>query len=49
MKLFVDKKNIPSIEDFYSMVHPFKENVGSMIIFDDVMTLVNSDFEQLFL
>ena len=46
--IYVDKKNIPSIEDFYSMVHPYKENGGSMIIFDDVMTLVHSDFEQVF-
>jgi Cdc6-like AAA superfamily ATPase len=46
--IFVDKKTIPSLDDFYEMVHPYKEKGGSMIIFDDVMTLVNPDFEQLF-
>jgi len=44
----IDSKSIPSIEDFYAMAHPYKEDGGSMMIFDDLMSLVNPDFEQLF-
>jgi Cdc6-like AAA superfamily ATPase len=39
---------MPSLDDIYNMVHPYKDKGGSLIIFDDVMTLLNKDFEQLF-
>ena len=46
--ILVDSKTLPSYDDFYAMAHPYKNNGGSMMIFDDIMSLVNSDFEQLF-
>jgi len=44
----VDSKTLPSYDDFYAMAHPYKNSGGSMMIFDDIMSLVNPDFEQLF-
>jgi hypothetical protein len=44
----VDSKTHPSYDDFYAMAHPYKNSGGSMMIFDDIMSLVNPDFEQLF-
>jgi hypothetical protein len=42
------KDKMPSLDEIHSMVLPFKEDGGSMIIFDDSMTSVNTDFELLF-
>ena len=41
------KDGFPTLDDIYSMVNPFKDE-GSLLIFDDSMNSVNSDFEQLF-
>ena len=39
---------MPSLDSIHDMVSPFKNDGGSMIIFDDSMSSVNSDFELLF-
>jgi energy-coupling factor transporter ATP-binding protein EcfA2 len=45
----IDVQNgMPSLDEIHEMVAPFKNDGGSMIIFDDSMTSVNSDFELLF-
>ena len=38
------KEKMPSLDEIHDMVFPFKEDGGSMIIFDDSMTSINSDF-----
>lgn len=38
----------PSLEEIYEQIEPYKDNGGSMLIFDDVMSDVTGDFEQLF-
>jgi predicted ATPase len=42
------KDHMPSLDEIHEMVSPFKNDRGSMIIFDDSMTSINSDFELLF-
>jgi hypothetical protein len=42
------KDNFPSLDEIYNMVNPYKDEGGSLIIFDDSMNSVNSDFELLF-
>jgi predicted ATPase len=45
----IDVQNgMPSLDDIHMMVEPFKNEGGSMIIFDDSMSAVNSDTELLF-
>jgi hypothetical protein len=45
----IDVQNgMPNLDEIHEMVAPFKNDGGSMIIFDDSMTSVNSDFELLF-
>jgi hypothetical protein len=39
---------MPSLDSIHDMVSPFKNEGGSMIIFDDSMSSVNTDFELLF-
>ena len=38
---------MPSLDEMSQMMEPYKE-VGSLIIFDDTMSDINSDFQQLF-
>jgi hypothetical protein len=38
----------PSLDDFYETAHEVKDVGGSLLIFDDVMTDINPDFENLF-
>jgi hypothetical protein len=40
--------SVPSLDDIYSMVHPYKDKGGCLLIFDDSMGKLTSDFEQLF-
>jgi hypothetical protein len=42
------KDKMPSLDEIHEMVLPHKDKGGSMIIFDDSMTSINSDFELLF-
>ena len=45
----IDVQNgMPSLDEIQGMVSPFKNDGGSMIIFDDSMSSINSDFELLF-
>jgi hypothetical protein len=45
----IDVQNgMPSLDEIHEMVIPFKNDGGSMIIFDDSMSSVNPDFELLF-
>ena len=45
----IDVQNgMPSLDEIQGMVSPFKNDGGSMIIFDDCMSSINSDFELLF-
>ena len=39
---------MPTLDDIQEMVEPFITTGGSMIIFDDCMSDINSDFENLF-
>lgn len=41
-------QNFPTLEEITNMVHPYKEVGGSLIIFDDVLTQLNNDFERIF-
>jgi hypothetical protein len=38
----------PSVDDLYETVNEYKDNGGSLLIFDDTMTEINKDFENLF-
>jgi len=40
--------NFPSLEEIVNMVHPYKDSGGSLLIFDDVLTQLNPDFERIF-
>jgi hypothetical protein len=42
------KDNFPTLDEIYNMVNPYKDQGGSLIIFDDSMNSVNTDFELLF-
>lgn len=41
-------KEMPTLDDIEIMVSPFRDIGGSMIIFDDCMSDINTDFENLF-
>lgn len=41
-------EHFPTLDMIHNMVNPFKEKNGCLIIFDDIMTEVTEDFEQLF-
>lgn len=41
-------KDMPTLDDIQEMVGPFRDSGGSMIIFDDCMSEINQDFENLF-
>ena len=41
-------EHFPSLDEIIEMVHKYKDNGGSLLIFDDTMTDINEDFEQLF-
>lgn len=38
----------PTLEEIYELIEPYKNKGGSLLIFDDVMSDVTNDFEQLF-
>lgn len=38
----------PGLEQIYEMIGPYKERNGSMLIFDDILSDITRDFEQLF-
>ena len=40
--------NMPTLDDIEVMVSPYRDTGGSMIIFDDCMSEINPDFENLF-
>lgn len=45
----VDVSNeIPSLEAIHDMVRPYKDDGGSMLIFDDILSDITRDFQQLF-
>jgi hypothetical protein len=45
----IDVQNgMPSLDVIQEMVEPYKNEGGSLLIFDDSMTSINSDFELLF-
>jgi len=39
---------LPSLDTISSMVHPYKDSGGSLLIFDDILTQLNNDFENIF-
>ena len=41
-------QQMPTLDDIKEMVEPFHNKGGSMIIFDDCMSDINTDFEHLF-
>lgn len=41
-------ENPPTLDSIHAMVHKFKDNGGSLLIFDDTMSVINDDFENLF-
>ena len=41
-------KEMPTLDDIETMVGPYRDNGGSMIIFDDCISEIHRDFEQLF-
>jgi hypothetical protein len=41
-------KQMPTLDDIKEMVDPYTDKGGSMIIFDDCMSDINTDFENLF-
>lgn len=43
------KEKFPTLEDVQAMVSPYKNVGGSLVIFDDMLTNLNADFERLFL
>ena len=43
------KERFPNLEDIQSMVSPYKNVGGSLVIFDDMLTNLNTDFERVFL
>jgi hypothetical protein len=47
-EMFNVKDGLPSLDEIHNMVNPYKSQGGSLIIFDDSMNAVNSDFEQMF-
>lgn len=42
------KDKFPSLDEISEIVHQYKDEGGSLLIFDDTMTDINTDFEQLF-
>lgn len=42
------KDKFPSLDEISEMVHKYKDQGGSLLIFDDTMSDINNDFEQLF-
>jgi len=47
---FVDVsiKGIPTSDDVTLLVHPYKDKGGSLLIFDDILTQLTTDFENIF-
>jgi hypothetical protein len=41
-------ENLPSLNEIQEMVHKYKDLGGSLLIFDDTMTDLHEDFEQIF-
>ena len=44
----VSREQFPALDDIVNMVHPYKDSGGSLLIFDDVLTELNPDFENIF-
>jgi hypothetical protein len=47
-KLIDVSVQFPTLEEIYELIEPYKDNGGSMMLFDDTMSDVTTDFEQLF-
>lgn len=47
-KLIDVSVQFPTLEEIYNLIEPYKDNGGSMMLFDDTMSDVTTDFEQLF-
>ena len=41
-------EQLPSLDEITEMVHKYKDQGGSLLIFDDTMSSISEDFEQLF-
>lgn len=41
-------EHFPTLDEIVEIVHGYKDKGGSLLIFDDTMTDINPDFEQLF-
>lgn len=41
-------EKFPSLDEIYEMVHKYKNTGGSLLIFDDTMSDLKEDFEQIF-
>lgn len=44
----VSKKGLPTSEEITILVHPFKDSGGSLLVFDDILTQLTTDFENIF-
>jgi len=42
-------QSFPTYDEIVSKVHPYKEDGGSLLIFDDMVTQLTADFEKIFL
>jgi len=47
-EIFQCTADFPHLDDIYNTVHPYKENGGSLIIFDDLISTLSQDFENIF-
>jgi hypothetical protein len=47
-KLIDVSVQFPTLDEIYQLIEPYKDNGGSLMIFDDTMSDVTTDFEQLF-
>lgn len=47
-KLIDVSVQFPSLDEIYQLIQPYKDTGGSMMLFDDTMSDVTTDFEQLF-
>lgn len=41
-------QSFPSLQEITDMVRPYKDSGGSLVIFDDLLTQLNPDFEKIF-
>jgi len=48
-EIYDNRTSFPTYDTLQAMVHPYKDAGGSLLIFDDMLTNLNVDFERVFL